>query len=201
MEINELENKTREELLEIARESGLSNYQNLKKQDIVLRLLKASAEQQGNLFCSGILDIMSDGYGFLRQESMLPGNSDIYVSQSQIRRFGLRTGDMVIGQGRPAKAGEKYFSLLRVEAINGLDPENAKGRPYFGSLTPTYPDVLIDLETTPTNLSTRLINLIAPIGRGQRGLIVSPPKAGKTMLLKAIANAVTTKYSDIHLIV
>lgn len=201
MDINELENKTREELLEIARESGLSNYTALKKQDIVLRLLKSSAEQQGNLFCSGILDIMSDGYGFLRQESMLPGNSDIYVSQSQIRRFGLRTGDMVIGQGRPAKAGEKYFSLLRVEAINGLDPERAKGRPYFGSLTPTYPDELIDLETSATNLSTRLINLIAPIGRGQRGLIVSPPKAGKTMLLKAIANAVTTKYSDIHLIV
>ncbi len=201
MDISQLETKTREELLEMAKETGLASYTGLRKQDLVMRLLRASAEQQGNLFCSGILDIMADGYGFLRQESLLPGSSDIYVSQSQIRRFGLRTGDMVIGQGRPAKAGEKYFSLLRVEAINGVDPEMAKSRPYFGSLTPTYPDELINLETTAANLSTRLINLIAPIGRGQRGLIVSPPKAGKTMLLKAIANAITANYNDIYLIV
>jgi transcription termination factor Rho len=126
MDISQLENKTREDLLELAKESGLTSYSTLKKQDLVMRLLKASAEQQGNLFCSGILDIMADGYGFLRQDSLLPGNSDIYVSQSQIRRFGLRTGDMVIGQGRPAKAGEKYFSLLRVEAINGMDPRLPK---------------------------------------------------------------------------
>ncbi len=201
MDIGQLETKSREELLEIAKEAGLESYSGLKKQDLVMMLLKASAEQQGNLFCSGILDIMSDGYGFLRQGSLLPSNSDIYVSQSQIRRFGLRTGDMVIGQGRPAKSGEKYFSLLRVEAINGVDPEMARGRPFFGALTPTYPDMLIDLETTSSNLSTRLINLIAPIGRGQRGLIVSPPKAGKTMLLKSIANAVTANYPDIFLIV
>jgi transcription termination factor Rho len=144
---------------------------------------------------------MADGYGFLRQGSLLPGSSDIYVSQSQIRRFGLRTGDMVVGQGRPAKTGEKYYSLLRVEAINDLNPEASKSRPYFNSLTPIYPDKLIDLETTPDNLSTRLLNLIAPVGRGQRGMIVSPPKAGKTMLLKKIANAATTNYSDINLIV
>ncbi len=201
MEISQLENKTREELLEIAKESGLTSCSGLRKQELVMRLLQASAEQQGNLFCSGILDIMADGYGFLRQSTLLPSSSDIYVSQSQIRRFGLRTGDFVVGQGRPAKAGEKYYSLLRVEAINDLNPEVSKNRPYFNSLTPIYPDKLIDLETTPDNLSTRLLNLIAPVGRGQRGLIVAPPKAGKTMLLKKIANAATTNYNDIHLIV
>ncbi len=201
MDISQLENKSRDELIELARENDLTNYTGLKKQELVMRLLQANAEQQGNIFCSGILDIMADGYGFLRQESLLPSSSDVYVSQSQIRRFGLRTGDMVGGQGRPPKAGEKYFSLLRVEAINDLNPELARSRPYFGALTPTFPDRLINLETTPENLSTRLINLIAPIGRGQRGLIVSPPKAGKTVLLKAIANAATTNYSDIHLMV
>jgi len=201
LDIGKLENKTREELLELAKGMGLGSTTGLKKQELVMRLLKAQAERQGNLFCSGILDIMADGYGFLRQNSLLPSSADIYVSQSQIRRFGLKTGDMVIGQGRPAKAGEKYYSLLRVEAINDLNPELAKSRPSFGSLTPIFPDELIDLETSATELSTRLVNLIAPIGRGQRGLIVSPPKAGKTMLLKAIANATTANYSDIHLMV
>ena len=201
MDISQLENKNREELLELAKENELTNYTGLKKQDLVMRLLQANAEQQGNIFSSGILDIMADGYGFLRQGTLLPGSSDVYVSQSQIRRFGLRTGDMVVGQGRPAKAGEKYYSLLRVEAINDINPELARSRPGFGSLTPIFPDKLINLETSPENLSTRLINLIAPIGRGQRGLIVSPPKAGKTILLKAIANAATTNYNDIHLMV
>jgi transcription termination factor Rho len=201
MDISQLENKNREELLELAKENGLTNYTGLKKQDLVMRLLQANAEQQGNIFSSGILDIMADGYGFLRQGTLLPSSSDVYVSQSQIRRFGLRTGDMVVGQGRPAKAGEKYYSLLRVEAINEVNPELARSRPGFGSLTPIFPDKLINLETSPENLSTRLINLIAPIGRGQRGLIVSPPKAGKTILLKAIANAATTNYNDIHLMV
>jgi transcription termination factor Rho len=201
MEISQLENKNREELLELARENGLSSCSGLRKQEIMMKLLQASAEQQGNLFCSGILDIMTDGYGFLRQSTLLPSSSDIYVSQSQIRRFGLRTGDYVVGQGRPAKAGEKYYSLLRVEAINDLNPEISKTRPYFNSLTPIYPDKLIDLEATPENLSSRLINLIAPVGRGQRGLIVAPPKAGKTMLLKKIANAATTNYGDLNLIV
>ena len=201
MDISQLENKNREELLELAKENGLTNYTGLKKQDLVMRLLQANAEQQGNIFSSGILDIMADGYGFLRQGTLLPSSSDVYVSQSQIRRFGLRTGDMVVGQGRPAKAGEKYYSLLRVEAINEINPELARSRPGFGSLTPIFPDKLINLETSPENLSTRLINLIAPIGRGQRGLIVSPPKAGKTILLKAIANAATTNYNDIHLMV
>jgi transcription termination factor Rho len=201
MDINLLENKNREELLELAKENGLANYRALRKQELVMRLLQVNAEQRGNIFCSGILDIMADGYGFLRQDTLLPSSQDVYVSQSQIRRFGLRTGDMVVGQGRPAKAGEKYYGLLRVEAINDMNPELARSRPHFGALTPTFPDKLINLETSPENLSTRLINLIAPIGRGQRGLIVSPPKAGKTVLLKMIANAATTNYSDIHIMV
>jgi len=201
MNIVELETKTREELIELAKEKGVSSCTSLKKQELVMRLLQAYAEQQGYIFCGGILDIMSDGYGFLRQNTLLPSQDDVYVSQSQIRRFGLRTGDMVVGQGRPAKAGEKYYSLLRVDAVNSVNPELAKNRPSFGALTPIYPDQLIDLETSPKDLATRLVNLIAPIGRGQRGLIVSPPKAGKTTLLKAIANAATTNYSDIHLMV
>ncbi|MFC1860565.1 transcription termination factor Rho [Chloroflexota bacterium] len=201
MEISQLENKNRDELLEIAKETGLSSCTGLKKQELIMRLLQAYAEQQGNTFCGGILEIMTDGYGFLRQETLLPGSNDIYVSQSQIRRFGLRTGDMVAGQGRPPKASEKYSSLLRIEAINDINPELAKKRPRFTSLTPTFPDQLINLETPDEDLSARLINLIAPIGRGQRGLIVSPPKAGKTILLKSIANAAMTNYNDIHLII
>jgi len=199
--IGELENKSREELVDLAKEMGLSSYTGLKKQDIMMRLLQAHTEQQGNIFCSGILEITDDGYGFLRQSSLLPSSSDIYLSQSQIRRFGLRSGDMVIGQGRPPKSGEKYYSLLRVEAVNDLNPELAKVRPPFASLTPTFPNVLINLEHSHNELSTRLINLVSPIGRGQRGLIVSPPKAGKTILLKAIANAITNNYNDIHLMV
>ncbi len=201
MNIAQLEHKSRDELLELAKEMGISSYSGLKKQDIIMRLLRANTEQQGNIFCSGILEIISDGYGFLRQSTLLPSSGDAYVSQSQVRRFGLRTGDMVVGQGRPPKNGEKYYSLLRVELINDINPELAKSRPRFTSLTPTFPDKLIDLETSPSDLSTRLVNLIAPIGRGQRGLIVSPPKAGKTVLLKSIANATAVHNSDIHLMV
>ena len=145
MNITELETKNKEELLALAKELGISSPANLKKQDIIMRLLEEHAKQQGHIFCSGILEIMSDGYGFLRQNTLLPSSKDIYVSQSQIRRFGLRTGDMVAGQGRQPKSGEKYYSLLRVEAINDLNPELAKPRPHFGSLTPTFPDVLINL--------------------------------------------------------
>ena len=201
MEISQLENKSKEELIELAKEMGVSNYANLKKQDIIMRLLQTHAEQQGYIFCSGILDIMGDGYGFLRQNTLLPSPNDVYVSQSQIRRFGLHTGDMVAGQGRTPKSGEKYYSLLRIEAINDINPELAKDRPSFGSLTPIFPDKRINLEASPHDLSTRLLNLIAPIGRGQRGLIVSPPKAGKTVLLKSIANAASTNYNDIHIMV
>lgn len=201
MNLNELETKTRDELLELAKELGIAGISGLKKPDLVLRLLQYQAEQQGYLFLSGILEILDEGYGFLRQDSLLPSANDVYISNSQIRRFGLRSGDTVSGQARPPKEGEKYHSLLRVEAVNGLDPELAKGRPHFNALIPTFPDKLFNLETNPHNLSTRLINLVAPIGRGQRGLIVSPPKAGKTVLLKHIANALTTNYNDIHLMV
>jgi transcription termination factor Rho len=201
MNISELEGKTREELLEMAKELGITSYTGLKKQDLVKRLLQANAEQQGYNFSGGILEIIGEGYGFLRQSSLLPSSSDVYVSQSQIRRFGLRTGDVVAGQVRPPKDGEKYFGLVRVETINEMNPEMTKKRAPFGSLTPTFPDKLINLETKPEELSTRLLNLIAPIGRGQRGLIVSPPKAGKTILLKSIANAISTNYDDIHLLV
>jgi transcription termination factor Rho len=201
MNMNELEGKTKEELVEMAKEIGLSSPHTMKKHDIIMRLLESHTEQQGNIFCSGILEIMADGYGFLRQETLLPGQTDVYISPSQIRRFSLRNGDLVTGQGRPPKSNEKYFSLLQVVAINNLDPETIKGRQPFGSLTPTFPDKTIDLEYNPADLSSRLMNLIAPMGRGQRGLIVSPPKAGKTLLMKSIAAAITAKYEDIHLIV
>jgi transcription termination factor Rho len=178
MNIAELETKTREELVDIAKQQGIEGYSGLKKQDLIMRLVQAQTEQQGYLFVSGILDNVNEGYGFLRQDSLLPSPNDIYISNSQIRRFSLRAGDTVSGQGRHPKEGEKYCSLIRVEAINGLDPEQSRGRPHFNQLTPTFPDKIFNLETNSHNLSTRLINLIAPIGRGQRGLIVSPPKAG-----------------------
>jgi transcription termination factor Rho len=199
--LSELEAKTRDELQDMARELGVHGITTLRKQDLIFRLLQAQTEQQGNIFSGGILDIVDDGYGFLRQERYLPGPNDVYVSQSQIRRFGLRTGDMVTGQVRPPKDSEKYHGLLRVEAVNGLDPEVAKRRPHFDTLTPIFPREMLDLETVPNNLTQRLINLVSPIGRGQRGLIVSPPKAGKTTVLKHIANGITTNYPEIHLMV
>ena len=201
MNIAELEVKTREELVEMAKQQRIEGYSALKKQDLIMRLVQAQTEQQGYLFVGGILDVVSEGYGFLRQDSLLPGPNDIYISNSQIRRFGLRLGDTVSGQGRPPKDGEKYCSLIRVEAINGIDPEQSKSRIHFSYLTPTFPDQIFNLETSSNKLSTRLINLIAPIGRGQRGLIVSPPKAGKTVLLKHIANAITDNYTEPHLMV
>jgi transcription termination factor Rho len=199
--IAELETKTRDELQEMAKELGIAGVSTLRKQDLIFRLLQAQTEQQGNIFRGGVLEIVEDGFGFLRQERYLPGSNDVYVSQSQIRRFGLRTGDMVTGQVRPPKDSEKYYGLLRVEAVNGLDPEVAKRRPHFDTLTAIFPREMINLETVPSNLTQRLINLVAPIGRGQRGLIVSPPKAGKTTILKQIANGITTNSSDIHLMV
>ena len=187
--------------MDIAKELGVSGYSTLRKQDLIFRLLQAQAEKEGNIFSGGVLEIVDDGYGFLRGESLLPGLNDVYVSQSQIRRFGLRTGDYVTGQVRPPKDSEKYYGLLRVEAVNGLDPEVAKQRPYFESLTAIFPNRLLSVETTPDNLSGRVINLLSPIGRGQRGLIVSPPKAGKTFLLKAIAAGIAHNYDDVHLMV
>jgi transcription termination factor Rho len=197
----ELETRNRDELEAMAKEYGISGCSGLKKIELVHRILQAEAQEQGNVFVTGILEVISEGYGFLRQDTFRRGSNDVYVSNSQIRRFNLRDGDAVYGQARPPKESEKYYGLLRVESINGLDPELARTRRSFGSLTPTFPNKLIDLETTSDELSTRLINLVAPIGRGQRGLIVSPPKAGKTVLLQKIANAITTNYGDIHLMV
>jgi len=201
MNIAELQTMTLEELREIARDMGISGYSRLKKHDLIFRLLRANAEQQGHIFGGGVLDIVQDGIGFLRSDHYLPSPNDIYVSQSQIRLFNLRTGDMVIGQVRPPKDTERYYSLLRVEAVNGLAPESAKARPHFNELTPIFPLERLRLETEPQILATRLIDLLAPIGRGQRGLIVSPPKAGKTTILKQIANGITANHNDVHLMV
>ncbi len=199
--VAELESKTLNELREMAKAIGVTGVSNLKKQDLIFKLLQMQTEEAGHTLSDGVLDIVADGYGFLRGERMLPGPDDVYVSQSQIRRFGLRTGDRVWGQIRPPKESERYYSLLRVEMVNGMDPETARKRPSFDQLTPIFPNEQIKLETEAHLLATRLVDLVAPIGRGQRGLIVSPPKAGKTLLLKAIANGITTNYQDIHLMV
>src|SRR5690349_12214581 len=180
MNIADLEAMNLTELRERAKEAGIDRYTRMKKQDLILSMLRHKAEQLGHELRGGVLEVIEDGIGFLRSDHFLPGPDDIYVSQTQIKRFDLRTGDMVIGQVRPPKDTEKYFGLLRVEAVNGLDPEIAKRRPAFEQLTPIFPERRFDLETNPRILSTRLLNLVAPIGRGQRGLIVSPPKAGKT---------------------
>jgi transcription termination factor Rho len=201
MNFAELETMKREDLMELAKDWGVSGYSTHKKHELILSLLQAQAQKDGNTLVSGMLEITSDGYGFVRRDSLLPTSNDIYVSQSQIRRFTLRTGDSVTGQARPPKEGERYQSLLRVELVNDMEPELAKDRVGFDSLTPVFPDSMFDLEIAPNNLSTRLINLVAPIGRGQRGLIVSPPKAGKTILLKQIANAISTNYEDVHIMV
>jgi transcription termination factor Rho len=165
---------------------------------VAVRLAEPPEE---HVFAHGVLDAADAGHGFLRPYRFMPGPDDVYVSQSQIRRFGLRTGDMISGQVRPPKDNERYFSLLRVEAVNGQDPDTATRRPHFETLTPIFPQEAFNLETSQQNLSQRLINLVAPIGRGQRGLIVSPPKAGKTMLLKQIANGIIANHPDIHLMV
>jgi transcription termination factor Rho len=201
MNFAELDTRKREDLMEMAKELGISGYSNLKKQELIVSLLQNHTEKEGNIFALGTLEITSEGYGFLRDDGLLPGSKDIYISSSQIRRFGLRTGDSVMGQARPPKEGERYQSLLRVELVNEQDPDAAKNRPVFDSLTPIFPDKAFNLETTPENLACRLINLIAPLGRGQRGLIVSPPKAGKTILLKQIANAISVNHEDVHIIV
>ena len=201
MNIVELETKTLNELQDLARQLDITGYSRLKKHDLAMRLLQAEAESQGLLFGGGILDIVADGLGFLRKGDLLPNPDDIYVSQSQIRRFGLRAGDTVIGQVRAPKENEKYYGLLRVEAVNNMDPEQAKRRPWFERLTPIFPLKQLRLESGQTPLSTRLLDLLAPIGRGQRGMIVSPPKAGKTTILKEIANGITSNHNDVHLMV
>jgi transcription termination factor Rho len=195
----DLEAKERDQLEQIARALGVDELSSLRTQELIYRVLQAQAERQGNIFAGGVLDLVDDGYGFLRQERLLPGQSDVYVSQSQIRRFALREGDWVTGHVRPPKDSEKYFGLLRVEAVNGQIPDVAKERPHFDSLTPIFPREQLVLETERRALTQRLIDLVAPIGKGQRGLIVSPPKAGKTTILKQIANGVTTNHPEVHL--
>ena len=201
MDIAQLDQKNLEDLRTIARESEITGFSRLKKPALILSLLRHDAEKRGHRLRGGVLDIVSDGINFLRAEKYLPGPNDVYVSQTQIRRFGLRTGDMVIGQVRAPRDNEKYHSLLRVEAVNGMNPEKARNRATFEHLTPIFPEVRFNLETNPRILSTRLLNLIAPIGRGQRGLIVSPPKAGKTTVLKEVANAISENYPDVHLMI
>ena len=204
MDIGELESKKLSELRDIGRDMKIPGYTTMKKQDLVFRVMQADAESSGYHFRGGVLEIVEDDkqtMGFLRSGAYLPGKDDIYVSNSQIRRIGLKTGDMVYGQVRVPKDNEKYYSLLRVEAVNGMSPEMLKTRVRYESLTPIFPDQKIKLETKPHILSTRLIDLIVPIGRGQRGLIVSPPKAGKTTVLKEIANGVSENYPEIHLMV
>ena len=202
MNLGELGGKSKEELLTIAKEMGIENgLSTMRKEDVVFRMMQVYAEQQGYILASGILEIINDGYGFLRQLSLKPNPNDVYVSQSQIRRFALRTGDQVMGQVRPPKESEKYYGLVRVEGVNGMDPDAARSRPHFENLTPVFPDRHVMLETSRGNLSTRLMDLVAPVGRGQRGLIVSPPKAGKTTLLKHIAQGTTENHPDIHVMV
>ena len=201
MDMAALERMRLQELRELARHYHLSGHSGLKKDDLILRLLKAKAEREGFSFGGGILEVTGESIGFLRSSRYAPGADDVYVSQSQIRRFGLRTGDMVAGQVRPPKDTEKYCSLLRVEAVNGMDPELAKQRPRFERLTPIFPKERFNLNTGPRMITQRLLDLVAPVGFGQRGLIVSPPKAGKTTVLKKIANGISANHPDVHLMV
>jgi transcription termination factor Rho len=201
MNIAQLDAMNLPDLRTISRDLEIQGASRMKKDDLILKIMQTDAERRGLELRGGILEIMGEGMGFLRADHYLPGPNDIYVSQSQIRRFGLRTGDMVIGQIRPPKESEKYYGLLRVESINGMDPEEAKNRPKFEDLTPIFPEERFDLETDRHTLATRMLNLVAPIGKGQRGMIVSPPKAGKTTVLKQIANSISSKYPQVHLMV
>ncbi|MBX5475663.1 MAG: transcription termination factor Rho [Clostridia bacterium] len=201
MDLNALESMTVQDLYSLARELGISGFSNMRKRELIFEIMKVKTEQDGLMFAEGILEVMPEGFGFLRPIGYLPSDEDIYVSPSQIRRFDLRTGDLVSGQARPPKENERYYGLLRVEAINGVPPEEAITRIPFDSLVPIHPNERFKLETSPIEMSTRIIDLIAPIGKGQRGLIVSPPKAGKTELLKRIAKAITKNYEDVKLMV
>lgn len=196
-----LDSKPRDELVGVAGELGIDGVARMKKSRLVEELLQIKAREQGHEIATGVLEVIGDGYGFLRKHALRPSPGDVYVSPSQIRRFALRTGDLVLGLVRPPKEGEKYFGLLRVEGVNGLDPDTARGRPTFDRLTPVFPDEQLMLETDPKNLSNRLIDLLSPVGRGQRGLIVSPPKAGKTILLKNIAQGVSKNTPEVVLMV
>jgi len=199
--IADLQEKTLSELQDLGKELNIANLRRYRKQELIMRILQAQTEREGLMFRSGILEIMAEGYGFLRTSGYLPGPEDIYVSPSQIKRFGLRVGDEVLGQVRPPKDNEKYFALLRVEVVNGLDPEQARNRPDFEKLTPVFPHERIKLEMPDGDLTVRVVDLFAPIGKGQRAMIVSSPKAGKTTLLKKIGQATVQNHSEIYLMV
>ena len=200
MDILELEKLTLTELRSIAKTLEIPRSNLLKKENLMIRIRQAEAEKEGQEIRGGVLEIMNEGIGFLRMNYQI-GPEDVYVSQAQLRRHDLRSGDMVIGHVRPPRESERHYGLLKVESINGQTPEEARLRPNFESLTPIFPEKRFDLETRPEILSSRLINLIAPIGRGQRGMIVSPPKAGKTTILKEIANSISTNDPQVHLII
>ena len=203
MDLMDLKKKTIPELQKMAQKLGLQGFAGLRKQELIFKILGAQTEKDGLIFGEGVLEILDEGYGFLRSPdyNYLPGPDDIYVSPSQIKRFGLKTGDTISGQVRPPKESEKYFALLKVEAVNFENPEVAKSKVVFDDLVPLYPEAKIKLETSSEDPSMRIMDLLTPIGKGQRGLIVSPPKAGKTMLLQKIANSITENHPDVILIV
>lgn len=201
MNISELDNKTMLELYQIARDVNLGGYSKLRKKELVFEITKALTHSNELMQASGVLEIMNDGYGFLRPFAYVPSHEDIYVSPSQIRKFDLRTGDRVGGQVRPPKDSERFFALLKVEDVNGFPPEDSVKRIHFDALTPLYPTERLKLATATQELSTRLIDLVAPIGKGQRGLIVAPPKAGKTTLLKKIAQGITCNHPEVFVLI
>lgn len=203
MDISELKSKKIVELNQIAKDLGIIGYADLRKQELIFKILEAQTAKDGLTFSKGVLEVLPDGFGFLRSSdyNYLPSPDDIYVSPSQIKRFMLRTGDFISGQVRPPKDGERFFALLRVEAVNGLDPEHVRDRTLFDNLIPVYPTKRIQLESAPGEYSMRVLDLLAPIGKGQRGLIVSPPKSGKTILLQKIANSITRNHPEIKLII
>ncbi|MCO8291510.1 transcription termination factor Rho [Tetragenococcus halophilus] len=198
----ELDNMTLKEIYNYARDFKISYYSQMNKKELSLAVIRAQAEKQGFFYMEGILDIISqDSYGFLRPINYGPSAEDIYISNSQIRRFSLRNGDKVAGKARPPKESERYYGLMHVESVNGKNPEEAKKRPHFPALTALYPETPFTLETTPGRISTRIMDLFSPVGFGQRGLIVAPPKAGKTSIIKEVANGITENYPDVELIV
>ena len=203
MRAHELQRLTVKELHNLAEKFKVENYSGLRKQDLIREILEKQAKNNEAIYGEGVLEVMSDGYGFLRSPdySYLPGPDDIYVSHSQIKRFRLKTGHLVSGQIRPPKDKERFFALLRVEAINKINADESKGLVHFSNLTPLYPEEIIKLETIPEETTTRVIDLLSPIGKGQRGLIVAQPKTGKTIMLQKIANAISTNYPDINLII
>ena len=203
MDIAELKSKRIAELSQIAKDLNITGYGDLKKQDLIFKILEAQTQKDGMTFSKGVLEVLPDGYGFLRAAdyNYLPSPDDIYVSPSQIKKFGLRTGDTISGQVRPPKEGERFFALLKVEAVNYETPDNIRDRQLFDNLTPLYPNERFHLEVLPNELSMRIMDLLTPIGKGNRGLIVSPPKSGKTILLQKIANSISANHPDVILIV